>query len=64
MSPPTRPAARSHPLVLASASPRRLDLLRQVALEPDLVDPAELDESVLKDELPAVSAGTCRAAFT
>src|SRR5260221_10502904 len=62
MSPPTRPAARSHPLVLASASPRRLDLLRQVALEPDLVDPAELDESVLKDELPAQHASRLAAA--
>jgi septum formation protein len=62
MSPPTRPAARSHPLVLASASPRRLDLLRQVALDPDLVDPAELDESVLKDELPAQHASRLAAA--
>lgn len=40
------------PLVLASASPRRLDLLRQVGLEPDRIDPADLDESPLKDELP------------
>jgi septum formation protein len=37
------PAPRP-PLVLASASPRRLQLLRQVGLEPDLVDPAEIDE--------------------
>jgi septum formation protein len=62
MSPPMRSAARSHPLVLASASPRRLDLLRQVALDPDLVDPAELDESVLKDELPAQHASRLAAA--
>jgi septum formation protein len=62
MSPPTPPAARSHPLVLASASPRRLDLLRQVALEPDLVDPAELDETALKDELPAQHASRLAAA--
>ncbi len=39
-------------LVLASASPRRLDLLRQIALEPDLVDAAEVDETPLKDETP------------
>jgi septum formation protein len=39
-------------LVLASASPRRLDLLRQVGIEPGLVDPAELDEAPLKAELP------------
>jgi septum formation protein len=57
-----RPAARSHPLVLASASPRRLDLLRQVALDPDLVDPAELDESALEDELPAQHASRLAAA--
>src|ERR1700722_3720695 len=40
-------------LVLASASPRRLELLRQVAIVPDEVDPAELDETPLKAELPA-----------
>ena len=39
-------------LVLASASPRRLDLLRQIGLEPDAVDPAEVDETPLKDETP------------
>jgi septum formation protein len=43
----------AHRLVLASASPRRLELLRQVALAPDLVDAAALDETPLKDELPA-----------
>jgi septum formation protein len=40
-------------LVLASASPRRLALLAQIALPPDLVDPAELDETPLPCELPA-----------
>jgi septum formation protein len=40
------------PLVLASASPRRLDLMRQVGLEPDRVCPADLDESPLKGETP------------
>jgi septum formation protein len=39
-------------LVLASASPRRLDLLRQVGIEPACVDPADLDESPRKTELP------------
>jgi septum formation protein len=39
-------------LVLASASPRRLDLLRQIGLEPDAVAPAEVDESPLRDETP------------
>jgi septum formation protein len=46
------PAASRPRLVLASASPRRLELLRQIGLEPDAVDPAEIDETVLKGELP------------
>jgi septum formation protein len=41
------------PLVLASASPRRLELLRQIGIAPDLVDPADIDETPLKGELPA-----------
>ena len=40
-------------LVLASASPRRLDLLAQIGVVPDQVDPAELDETPLRTELPA-----------
>jgi septum formation protein len=43
-------------LILASASPRRLDLLRQIGIEPDLIDPAEIDESPLKAEPPAKHA--------
>lgn len=39
-------------LVLASASPRRLDLLAQVGVAPDRVDPADIDESPLRDETP------------
>lgn len=39
-------------LVLASASPRRLDLLRQIGIEPDAVDPADIDETPLPRELP------------
>jgi septum formation protein len=38
--------------VLASASPRRLELLRQIGIEPDLVDPPHIDETPLKTELP------------
>ena len=38
--------------VLASASPRRRELLAQVALSPDAVDPAEIDETPLARELP------------
>jgi septum formation protein len=40
-------------LVLASASPRRLELLRQIGIVPDAVDPAEIDETPLRGELPA-----------
>jgi nucleoside triphosphate pyrophosphatase len=43
-------------LVLASASPRRLELLRQIGIAPDLVDPADLDETPLRDELPPANA--------
>jgi septum formation protein len=40
-------------LVLASASPRRLELLRQIDIVPKAIDPAEIDETPLKAELPA-----------
>src|SRR5216683_1076969 len=40
-------------LVLASASPRRLELLRQIGIVPDRVDPADIDETPTKGELPA-----------
>src|SRR5215831_2414045 len=40
-------------LVLASASPRRLDLLRQIGIKPDYVEPANIDETPLRGELPA-----------
>ncbi|MBL8552943.1 MAG: septum formation protein Maf [Phenylobacterium sp.] len=39
-------------LVLASASPRRLDLLSQIGVIPDAVDAAELDETPLHQETP------------
>ena len=39
-------------LILASASPRRLDLLRQIGIEPDAVAPADIDETPLKAETP------------
>lgn len=40
-------------LILASASPRRLELLRQIGIEPDRIDPADLDETPRPRELPA-----------
>jgi len=42
--------------VLASASPRRLDLLRQIGLKPDRVDPADIDEIPRPGELPPAHA--------
>ena len=43
-------------LVLASASPRRLDLLAQIGIIPARVDPADIDETPLKDEVPRAHA--------
>ena len=43
-------------LILASASPRRLDLLARIGVKPDAVVPADIDESVPKGELPRVHA--------
>ena len=39
-------------LILASASPRRLELLAQIGLVPDRVLPADVCENPLKDETP------------
>src|SRR3954453_13188543 len=39
-------------LILASASPRRLDLLARIGVVPDAVIPADVDESVPKGEIP------------
>ena len=39
-------------LILASASPRRLDLLARIGVVPDAIVPADIDESVPKGELP------------
>ncbi|MBL8583482.1 MAG: Maf-like protein [Rhizobiaceae bacterium] len=39
-------------LVLASGSPRRIELLQQVGIEPDRLFPADVDETPLKAEHP------------
>jgi septum formation protein len=39
-------------LILASASERRVDLLRQIGLAPDRIVPAELDETPRRGETP------------
>ena len=49
-------ADRDAPLILASASPRRLALLRQAGYEPDSIEPAEIDETPHPGELPRALA--------
>lgn len=44
------------PLFLASASPRRLELLKQAGIVPERVVPAAIDESPLPREIPTVYA--------
>lgn len=39
-------------LVLASSSPRRVELLALAGFTPDIIDPADIDETPLKDETP------------
>ncbi len=48
-------------LILASASPRRLDLLAQIGVTPDAVDPAHIDETPCKTELPHLYAARMAA---
>jgi septum formation protein len=43
-------------LVLASGSPRRLSLLNQAGIEPDSLQPTEIDEVPVKGELPRALA--------
>ena len=43
-------------LILASASPRRIDLLARIGVTPDHVQPADIDESVPRGELPRAHA--------
>ncbi len=42
----------SAPLVLASASPRRLTLLAQIGITPDRIAAADIDETPRRDEAP------------
>ncbi|MFN7055860.1 Maf family protein [Hyphomonas sp.] len=43
-------------LILASASPRRRDLLAAIGLPPDEIIPTDIDETPRKDEVPAALA--------
>jgi septum formation protein len=54
-------AAAALRLVLASASPRRLDLLARIGVKPDAVTPAELDETPRRAELPPIYAARMAA---
>ena len=49
-------------LILASASPRRLDLLARIGVVPDAIVPAEIDETPLKAEPPVRYAARMAAA--
>ncbi len=48
-------------LILASASPRRLELLARLGVTPDEVRPADIDESPQKGELPPAYAARIAA---
>lgn len=50
------PSPACHELILASASPRRLQLLAQIGIAPSRVVPPEIDEAPLRRELPRVYA--------
>lgn len=50
------PASPSPELILASASPRRLELLGRLGLKPDRVVATDIDESPLKGERPRAHA--------
>ncbi len=44
------------PLILASASPRRRDLLAQIGIVPDAICPTDIDETRHRDESPRALA--------
>jgi septum formation protein len=52
----------SQRLILASASPRRVDLLAQIGIVPDAIRPADIDESRIADEKPREHAARLAAA--
>ena len=49
-------------LVLASESPRRRELLASIGLPPDIIAPADIDETPVKEELPRRLAARLAAA--
>ena len=52
------------PLILASSSPRRLALLRQIGVEPSAIEGPEIDETAHPRELPRAYASRLAAAKT
>jgi len=63
---PDSAAALRPRLILASASPRRRELLAQIGIVPDDILPADIDETPFAAEVPRafaerLSAGKCRA---
>jgi septum formation protein len=50
------------PLILASGSPRRLDLLARIGVVPAAIDPADIDETPARAEVPAPYAARMAAA--
>ena len=44
------------PLILASASPRRVELLARLGVVPGAIDPAHIDEAPVKAEIPHLYA--------
>ncbi len=55
MPDPTSPPA-PHRFILASASARRRDLLAQIGMTPDEIDPADIDEAPQRGEAPRAHA--------
>ena len=49
----SRPDTLAPRLILASSSPRRIELLALIGIAPDLVDPADIDETPEKAETPS-----------
>ena len=60
---PGAPVMERPPLVLASASPRRLDLLARIGIVPDAVAPADIDETPHRAERPRNHAERLAAGY-
>jgi len=45
-----------HQLILASASPRRLELMSQIGIKPDKISPSKINEKPIRNEMPGTLA--------